>query len=134
MTRRRIRSGSTFEAEAAYSRLVLDGDFIFMAGTTGYDYTTMVIQPGIVEQTEQCFRNIESALALVGSDMNDIVRVTYILPNRNDFPTCWPILRRWLGDSPPAATMFEARLLNDDIRIEIEVTARRRTLKQVAER
>jgi enamine deaminase RidA (YjgF/YER057c/UK114 family) len=133
MTRRRISSGSSFEADAAYSRLVMDGEFIFVAGTTGYDYTTMTIPPGIEAQTEQCFRNIDSALAAVGSGVDDIVRVTYILPNRDEFPTCWPILRRWLGDSPPAATMFEARLLNDDIRIEIEVTARRRNVDQGAD-
>jgi len=126
MSRQRISSGSTFEAEASYCRVVVDGDFIFVAGTTGYDYATMSIQPGIEAQAEQCFRNIESALRAAGAGVDDILRVTYILPDRDEFPDCWPVLKRWLGDAPPAATMFEARLLNDDIRIEIEVTARRR--------
>ncbi|MEN1726941.1 MAG: RidA family protein [Pseudomonadota bacterium] len=132
MSRQRISSGSTFEAKAAYSRVVVDGDFVFVAGTTGYDYDTMTIQSDIEAQTEQCFRNIESALKAADSAIDDIVRVTYILPNRDDFPTCWPVLNRWLGDAPPAATMFEARLLNDDILIEIEVTARRRSSVQEA--
>jgi enamine deaminase RidA (YjgF/YER057c/UK114 family) len=134
MRRQRISSGSTFESEAAYSRAVVDGDFIFVAGTTGYDYATMTIPPTIEAQVEQCFRNVESALKSAGAGMGDILRVTYILPNRDEFPACWPTLKRWLGDAPPAATMFEARLLNDDIRIEIEVTARRRTIDQDADR
>jgi enamine deaminase RidA (YjgF/YER057c/UK114 family) len=123
--RRRLSSGSTFEARAAYSRVVDDGDYIFVSGTTGYDYATMTISPDVVDQAEQCFRNIQAALEAVGSDVSDIVRVTYILPDRDDFERCWPVLNRWLGACRPAATMFEARLLNDAIRIEIEVTARR---------
>ena len=122
---RRIDSGSTFEARAAYSRVVDDGDYIFVSGTTGYDYASMTISPDLLDQTEQCFRNIQAALAAVESDVSDIVRVAYVLPDRDDFERCWPVLNRWLGDCRPAATMFEARLLDDAIRIEIEVTARR---------
>jgi enamine deaminase RidA (YjgF/YER057c/UK114 family) len=124
MSRRLIASGSTFETEAAYSRAVVDGDWVFVAGTTGFDYSTMSISEDIVEQTEQCFRNIEMALLQAGSALRDIVRVTYILPNAKEFPRCWPVLRKYFGEIRPAATMISAGLVDERIRIEIEVTAR----------
>ena len=125
MTRRLISSGSTFEQEIGYSRAVVDGEWIFVSGTTGYDYSTMTIPEGIVEQTEQCLRNIESALAQAGASLRDVVRVTYIVPRAEEFQQCWPTLRRYFGDVRPAATMISAGLADARMRIEIEVTARR---------
>ena len=127
MTRQLISSGSTFEKEIGYSRAVVDGDWIFVSGTTGFDYASMTIADGIVEQTEQCLRNIESALAQAGATLHDVVRVTYVLPKADDFPQCWPTLRRYFGDVRPAAMMISAGLADPRMRIEIEVTARRRT-------
>jgi enamine deaminase RidA (YjgF/YER057c/UK114 family) len=127
MTRRLIGSGSTFEAQAAYSRAVVDGEWIFVAGTTGFDYATMSVSEDIVEQTEQTFRNIEAALQQAGSTLADVVRVTYILPDASEFPLCWPTLRKYFGDVRPAATMISAGLVDKRLRIEIEVTARKRT-------
>jgi enamine deaminase RidA (YjgF/YER057c/UK114 family) len=124
MTRRLIASGSTFETEVAYSRAVVDGDWVFVAGTTGFDYSTMSISEDIVEQTEQAFRNIEAALLQARSALHDVVRVTYILPDAKEFPRCWPILRKYFGEIRPAATMISAGLVDERIRIEIEVTAR----------
>lgn len=124
MTRRLVSSGSTFEQQIGYSRAVVDSGFVFVSGTTGYDYETMSISDDITEQAEQCFRNIEQALIDAGSAIDGIARVTYILSDRDDFEACWPVLKHWLGDVRPAATMFEARLVNDAIKIEIQVTAR----------
>ena len=126
MTRRLISSGSSFEREIGYSRAVVDGEWIFVSGTTGFDYQAMTISDGLAEQTEQCLRNIESALAEAGASMADVVRVRYILPKAEDFPQCWPILRKYFGDVRPAATMIAAGLADPRMRIEIEVTARRR--------
>ncbi|OYW31325.1 MAG: hypothetical protein B7Z51_05390 [Methyloversatilis sp. 12-65-5] len=127
MTRRLIDSGSTFEAQAAYSRAVVDGDWIFVSGTTGFDYATMTIADDLVAQTEQCFRNIEAALAQAGATLADVVRVTYIVPDATSFPQCWPVLRKHFGDVRPAATMLSAGLADPRMKIEIEVTARRRS-------
>lgn len=126
MTRRLISSGSKFEAEIGFSRALVDGDWIFVSGTTGFDYKTMTIADGVAEQTEQCLRNIAAALADAGATMADVVRVRYILPRAEDFPQCYPALRRCFGDIRPAATMIEAGLIDRRILIEIEVTARRR--------
>ena len=125
MKRQLISSGSTFEREIAYSRAVVDGDWIFVSGTTGFDYQSMAISDSLTEQTEQCLRNIQSALAQAGAGLGDVVRVTYILPKAEDFPQCWPILRKYFGDVRPAATMIAAGLADPRMRIEIEVTARR---------
>jgi len=126
MTRRLISSGSTFEAQIGYSRAVVDGDWVFVSGTTGFDYTTMSIAEGIVEQAEQCLRNIEHALQQAGASMADVVRVRYIVPVAAEFELCWPVLRRCFGDTRPAATMISAGLADPRMRIEIEVTARKR--------
>jgi enamine deaminase RidA (YjgF/YER057c/UK114 family) len=126
MARRLVSSGSTFERDIGYSRAVVDGDWIFVSGTTGFDYSTMTIAPGVVEQAEQCLRNIEAALVSAGGVMADVVRVRYILPDASEFQACWPVLRKWFGDIRPAATMFSAGLADPRMRIEIEVTARRR--------
>jgi enamine deaminase RidA (YjgF/YER057c/UK114 family) len=125
MTRRLISSGSTFEQEIGYSRAVVDGEWIFVSGTTGYDYATMTIPDGIVDQTEKCLQNIEAALAQAGASLRDVVRVTYIVPRAEEFRQCWPTLRRYFGEIRPAATMISAGLADERMRIEIEVTARR---------
>ena len=125
MTRKLISSGSTFESEIGYSRAVVDGDWIFVSGTTGFDYASMTIAEGIVDQTDQCLRNIQAALEQAGSGLQDIVRVTYVVPRGEEFPDCWPVLRRYFGEIRPAAMMISAGLADPRMRIEIEVTARR---------
>lgn len=124
MPRRLISFGSTFEVEIGYSRAVVAGEWVFVSGTTGFDYGTMTISENVVEQAEQCFRNIEAALREAGATLADVVRVTYMLPNAEDFPACWPVLRRHFGAIRPAATMIEAGLADPRMKIEIEVTAR----------
>ncbi len=123
--RQLVSSGSSFEAEIGYSRAVVDGDWIFVSGTTGFDYATMQIADDVAAQCEQTLRNIERALQQANASMADIVRVHYILPHAADFPACWPVLRRWFGTIRPAATMFAAGLADPRMKIEIEVTARR---------
>ena len=127
MARRLISSGSTFEDRIGYSRAVVDGDWVFVSGTTGFDYSTMSIAEGIVEQTEQCLRNISHALEQAGSGLEDVVRVTYVVPVASEFEQCWPVLRRHFGEIRPAAMMISAGLADPRMRIEIEVTAKRRT-------
>lgn len=124
MTRRLISSGSSFERDIGYSRAVVDGEWVFVSGTTGFDYSTMTISDDVVQQAEQCLRNIAVALGEAGADMSDVVRVTYLLPRAEDFPPCWPVLRRWFGEVRPAATMMSVGLADPRMRIEIEVTAR----------
>jgi enamine deaminase RidA (YjgF/YER057c/UK114 family) len=124
VARRLISSGSTFEAEIGYSRAVVDGDWIFVSGTTGFDYEAMTIADSVTEQTEQCLQNIQSALGEAGSSLRDVVRVTYVLPDAAEFKQCWPILRKYFGEVRPAAMMISAGLADPRMRIEIEVTAR----------
>jgi enamine deaminase RidA (YjgF/YER057c/UK114 family) len=123
--RRLISSGSSFEREIGYSRAVVDGEWVFVSGTTGFDYETMTISDNVVEQAERCFINIEKALSEAGSRISDVVRVRYILPRMEDFEPCWPVLRRYFGDVRPAATMIAAGLSDPRMKIEIEVTARK---------
>jgi enamine deaminase RidA (YjgF/YER057c/UK114 family) len=125
--RKAITSGSRFEEEIGYSRAVVDGDWIFVSGTTGFDYAAMTISDDVVAQCEQTLRNIETALAQAGASFADVVRVYYILPRREDFEPCWPVLRRVFGPIKPAATMMVAGLLDPRAKIEIEVTARLQT-------
>lgn len=127
MTRRLISSGSTFEKEIGYSRAVVDGEWIFVSGTTGFDYSKMTISDDLLEQTDQCFRNIEMALKEAGSSLKDTVRVTYVLPVAADFEKCWPVMRRYLGDVRPAAMMISAGLSDPRMLIEIQITARTRS-------
>lgn len=124
MNRKHISSGSEFEDKIGYSRAVVDGDYVFVSGTTGFNYETMSISSSPVEQAEQCFKNIEKALIEAGSDLNEIVRVHYIFPNKLDFEPCWPVFKKYLAVAKPAATMFVANLLDDSMKLEIEVTAR----------
>jgi enamine deaminase RidA (YjgF/YER057c/UK114 family) len=125
VTRRRIASGSTFERDIGYVRAIADGDWVFVSGTTGFDYTTMTLADGVVAQAEQALANIATALAAAGASVADVVRVRYILPDRADFEPCWPVLRAAFAAAPPAATMIVAGLSDPRMRIEIEVTARR---------
>jgi len=120
-----ISSGSSFEREIGYSRAVVDDEWVFISGTTGFNYETMTISGDVVEQAEQCMRNIEKALADAGCQWQHIVRVRYILPRSEDFEPCWPVLRRYLADVRPAATMIAAGLSDPRMKIEIEVTARK---------
>ena len=128
--RRWIESGSTFEREIGYARAVVDGDWVFVSGTTGFDYASMTIADDVGAQAEQCLANIGAALAEAGSGFGDVVRVRYILPDAADFPPCWPVLRRVFGSARPAATMIVAGLADPRMRIEIEVTALRRVAPQ----
>jgi enamine deaminase RidA (YjgF/YER057c/UK114 family) len=127
MTRRLISSGSQFERDIGYSRAVVDGDWIFVSGTTGFNYETMTISDNLLDQTDQCLKNIQAALVEAGADFVDVVRVMYILPDASRFPDCWPILRKYLGAVRPAATMIAAGLSDPRMQIEIQVTARKRT-------
>lgn len=124
MSRRLISSGSPFEAEIGYSRAVVAGDWVFVSGTTGFDYVTMTIADDLVAQTEQCLQNIMAALAQANAGLKDVVRVNYVLPAGNDFSRCWPTLRKYFGEVRPAAMMICAGLADPRMRIEIEVTAR----------
>jgi enamine deaminase RidA (YjgF/YER057c/UK114 family) len=102
----------------------VDGDWVFVSGTTGFDYRTMTISADVVEQAEQCFRNIAAALEEAGSSLASVVRVLYILPQVQDFEPCWPVLRKYFGEIRPAATMISAGLADPRMKIEIQVTAR----------
>lgn len=123
-TRRLISSGSSFEADIGYSRAVVDGDWVFVSGTTGFDYADMTISEDVAVQTAQTLSNIEQALSQAGAGFADVVRVRYILPDAADFPACWPALRAVFGQVRPAATMMQAGLADLRMKIEIEVTAR----------
>ena len=127
MNRRLVSSGSTFEEQIGYSRAVVAGDWVFVSGTTGFDYTTMSISDSLVQQTEQCLENIESALRQADSCLKDVVRVTYVLPNGAEFEQCWPVLRKYFGAIRPAAMMISAGLADPRMKIEIEVTALKRS-------
>ena len=126
MARRLISSGSPFEARIGYSRAVVDGEWIFVSGTTGFDYATMAISDGIAAQTEQCLKNIGAALEEAGATFADVVRVRYIVPRAEEFELCWPVLRKYFAAVRPAATMISAGLADPRMKIEIEATARRR--------
>ena len=127
MSRKLISSGSSFEAQIGYSRAVADGEWVFVSVTTGFDYATMTIAEDIAAQTEQCLKNIAHALQQADSRLEDVVRVTYILPTAAEFEQCWPVLRKYFGEIRPAATMISAGLADPRIRIEIEVTAKKRS-------
>jgi enamine deaminase RidA (YjgF/YER057c/UK114 family) len=131
--RRSIVSGSTFEERIGYARAVVDGDWVHVSGTTGFDYATMTIADDVVAQARQCLANIGAALAEAGAAFADVVRVRYLLPERDDFEPCWPVLRECFGEVRPAATMQVCGLADPRMRIEIEVTARRSGSSRTAE-
>jgi enamine deaminase RidA (YjgF/YER057c/UK114 family) len=120
-----ISSGSPLERDIGYSRALVDDEWVFVSGTTGFDYQTMTISSDVVEQAEQCFRNIERALQEADSTFAEVVRVHYILPRVEDFQLCWPVLRKYFGEVRPAATMIAAGLADPRMKIKIEVTARK---------
>lgn len=122
--KKHISSGSSFEATIGYSRAVVQDGWVFVSGTTGYDYGTMTLPDGVEDQCRNTLANIAAALAKAGCSLDDVVRVHYILPDRADFPKLWPQLSEAFATARPAATMIEARLMEDAMKIEIEVTAR----------
>jgi enamine deaminase RidA (YjgF/YER057c/UK114 family) len=114
MARRLISSGSPFEQDIGYSRAVVDRDWVFVSGTTGFDYASMTISEDVAAQAEQCLKNVTWALEQAGSSLADVVRVTYVLPDANDFPACWPVLRKYFGEIRPAAMMISAGLADSE--------------------
>lgn len=128
MSRRLISTGSPFEKAAGYSRAVVDGDFVFVSGTTGYDYATMTIPGDVTAQAENCFTTIERALRDAGFAMADIVRATYYIVDPADAEAVFSACGARLGGIRPAATLLVvAALLKPEMKIEIEVTAKRRS-------
>lgn len=128
MPRRLISTGSPFEKTAGYSRAVIDDDFAFVSGTTGYDYATMTMPADVTSQTRNCFKTIEAALREGGFTMADIVHVTYYVTDANDADAVFTVCGEQLGEIRPAATLLVvAGLLKPEMKIEIEVTAKRST-------
>lgn len=123
MSKKLISSGSTFEEKIGYSRAVVQDNWVFVSGTTGYNYDDMTISEVIEEQTEQCLINIKHTLEKANASLTDVVRVTYILPDASEFEKCWTVLKKYFGNIKPAATMFSAELADDKMKIEIQVTA-----------
>ncbi|MGB0113526.1 MAG: RidA family protein [Ilumatobacteraceae bacterium] len=121
--RQRISQGSTFEQQIGYSRALVDGRWVFVAGTTGFDYASMTISDDVVAQADQALANIDAALVEAGSCAADVVRVKYYVPDADDFEPCWPSLRTYFADARPAATMLVVGLADPRMKIEIEVTA-----------
>lgn len=124
MSRKLISSGSPFEARIGYSRAVVEGGWVFVAGTTGFDYATMTMPGDVVDQCRNTMITIEKALKEAGASLDDVTRVRYILPNADDFEPCWPVLSEAFATARPAATMIVAGLMTPEMKIEIEVTAR----------
>jgi len=124
MSRQRISSGSPFEEQIGYSRAVVDGPWVFVSGTTGFDYATMAISADVVQQAEQCLLNIAGVLAQAGASLDDVVRVTYVFPDGADAPACFAVFKKHFAVARPAAMMICAGLLDPRMKIEIEVTAR----------
>lgn len=124
MTRKRISSGSPFEAQIGYSRAVAVDGWVFVSGTTGYDYATMVMPENVAEQAANALATIEKALKEAGASLDDVVQVKYILTDGNDFEACWPVLSKAFATAMPACTMIEARLMNPEMKIEIEAVAK----------
>lgn len=122
--RRLISTGSPFEATIGYSRAVVCDGWVFVAGTTGYDYATMSMPEAVEDQCRNALETISAALAEAGATLSDVVRVRYILPDKDDWAACWPVTAEAFGETRPAATMMSAGLQEPEMRIEIEVTAR----------
>ena len=124
MSRRRISSGSPFEELAGYSRAVVDGDMVYVSGTTGFDYATMRISPDPVEQAEQCFRNIAAALEEAGASLAEVLRIRIFVADASDFERIAPVVGHHCRAARPANTTVVAALLDPRMKIEIEVTAK----------
>lgn len=128
MPRRLISTGSPFEKAAGYSRAVVDGDFCFVAGTTGYDYATMTMPGDVAAQAENCFSTIGSVLHDAGFAMADIVRATYYITDPAAADAVFAVCGKHLGEIRPASTLLVvAALLKPEMKVEIEVTAKRRS-------
>lgn len=121
---RHISTGSPFEAQIGYSRAVVADGWVFVAGTTGYDYSEMVMPERVEDQCRNALQTIEMALKEAGATLDDVVRVRYIVPDKADWPACWPVVSEAFGRARPAATMMSADLQEAEMKIEIEVTAR----------
>jgi enamine deaminase RidA (YjgF/YER057c/UK114 family) len=126
MSRRLISSGSSFEKSIGYSRAVVDGDWVFVSGTTGFDYSTMTIKDDVVSQCEQALKNIETALKQAGSELREVVRVHYLMTDATEFEACWPAMGEAFGEVRPSCTAMVVGLVDPRMKIEIEVTALKR--------
>ncbi len=126
MARRLVSSGSSFEQAWGYSRAVIDGEWVYVSGTTGFDYRTMTIEADAAAQARQALKNISAALAEAGAGLAEVVRVHYYLPDAADWPRVAPVLGEAFGEIRPAATALICGLIDPRIKIEIEVTARRK--------
>jgi len=122
--RKHITTGSPFERDIGYSRAMVCDGWIFVSGTTGYDYANMVMPESIEDQCRNALQTIENALKNAGASLDDVVRVRYIVPDSDEWPLCWPITAEAFKNALPAATMIAAALQNSEMKIEIEVTAR----------
>jgi enamine deaminase RidA (YjgF/YER057c/UK114 family) len=127
MARQLISSGSKFESDIGYSRAVVDGDWVFVSGTTGFNYATMTIEDDVVAQCEQTLKNIGAALAQAGASFSDVVRVHYLVTRAEDFEKCWPVVGKVFGVIRPAIVVMVVGLTDPRMKIEIEVTALRRS-------
>lgn len=126
MTRRLISSGSKFEQDIGYSRAVVDGDWVLVSGTTGFNYATMTIEDDLVAQCEQTLKNIGAALEQAGAGFEDVVRVHYLITPGEDFERCWPVVGKVFGNVRPAIVVMVVGLTDPRMKIEIEVTALKR--------
>ena len=126
MTRRLISSGSKFEQDIGYSRAVVDGEWVLVSGTTGFNYATMTIEDDVVAQCEQTLKNIEAALKQAGASFKDVVRVHYLITPGEDFERCWPVVGKAFGTVRPAIVVMVVGLTDPRMKIEIEVTALKR--------
>lgn len=124
MSVKRISTGSPFETQIGYSRAIVADGWVFVAGTTGYDYATMTMPERVADQCRNALSTIQKALEQAGSGLDHVVRVNYILPDAAEWPDCWPITSAAFATALPAATMISAQLQNPEMKIEIEVTAR----------
>ena len=123
MSVRHISTGSPFEAQIGYSRAVVSGGLVYVAGTTGYDYSTMTLPDNVVDQCRNALATIERVLEQAGSSLDHVLRVNYVLPDRADFPACWSLTSAAFAVARPAAMMIQAQLMEPAMKIEIEVTA-----------
>jgi len=124
--RKLISTGSPMEREAGYSRAVVDGDWVFVSGTTGYDYATMVMPESVEDQAHNCFATISRILEEAGSSLADVVRVIYVVSDRAYADRVFPIFGQYFGEIRPAAMLLVAGMLTEEMKIEIQVTAKRR--------
>ncbi|MDF3021343.1 MAG: hypothetical protein K0Q92_2646 [Steroidobacteraceae bacterium] len=134
MARRLISSGSKFEADIGYSRAVVDGEWVLVSGTTGFNYATMTIEDDVVAQCEQTLKNIEAALEQAGASFKDVVRVHYLITKAEDFEKCWPVVGKVFGTVRPAIVVMVVGLTDPRMKIEIEVTALRRGRAETSRR